>query len=341
MARHRLPYKCTTLGSSRAMAFLSCISASFYISLVAAAIGPIDSSRPSIPNGVVANTAPPGPFFQDFEPPFPTTGWWVGYAAPPQDSVVAGPFPYMSRALDTGIQFGISNTRTFDGASIIQNAQMDWEASYVQNPNTHTSHKATAWDTQSVTIKYFSPTGADFTTYLVPGSPYMTFDYNDATILFTSVNGNIRLINGRNVGLSAAVSVTGNKFTVTNSAGTYAIYSLGGPISLTASTSALMGSANFTGVIRFARITADYMSQAILDQHSRTYPTGVALDYTFSGDNATLSFAWNVVGDPSSLLHLSWPHHRKHLVNPTFAYGLSYTTKLKGCMKDIDGGVIR
>lgn len=62
----------------------------------------------------------------------------------------------MSRALDTGFQFGISNTRNFDGTSIIQTTQMDWEASYVQNPNSHTSHKATAWvinmlETSSIT----------------------------------------------------------------------------------------------------------------------------------------------------------------------------------------------
>lgn len=133
----------------------------------------------------------------------------------------------MSCALDTGIQFGISNTRTYDGTSIIQTTQMDWAASYVQNPNTHTSHKATAWvrkylpffsianwvnftgqDTQSVTVKYFAPSGAGFTTYLIPGSPYMTFNYNAATVLFTSTNGNILTINGNNVGTAPGTTIS-------------------------------------------------------------------------------------------------------------------------------------
>ncbi|KAJ7118834.1 glycoside hydrolase family 81 protein [Mycena epipterygia] len=306
--------------------------------LAAAAIGPIDTSTPSMPGGLVANAAPPGPFFQDFKPPFPTTGWWVGYAAAPsQNSVVAGPFPYMSCALDTGIQFGISNTRNFDGTSIIQTTQMDWQVSYVENPNTHTSHKATAWDTQSVTVKYFAASGAGFTTYLVPGSPYMTFNYNAATILLTSTNGNIISINGNNVGTSS-VSVNGTKFTVTNSAGTYVLYSLGGSISLTATATTLTGHSTFTGVIRLARVTAESTSQAILDQYSANYPTGVALDYTFAGDNATLSFTWNVVGNSANLLHLSWPHHRKHLVNPAYVTGLSYLTT-KGYMKPVVGHV--
>ncbi|KAF7359182.1 Glycoside hydrolase family 81 protein [Mycena sanguinolenta] len=320
------------------MALASSLWAASFVSFVAAAIGPIDTSAPSLPGGTVECAGPPGPFFQDFQPPFPTTGWWVGYAASPsQDSIVAGPFPYESCALDTGFQFGISNTRTFDGTSIIQYTEMDWEASYVENPNTHTSHKATAWDTQTVTIKYFAANGAGFTTYAVPGSPYITLDYNAATILLTSTNGNIQSINGNTVGTSA-VTVTGTKFTVTNSAGTYAIYSLGGSISLIATQTTLTGSSTFTGVIRLARITAESTSQAILDQYSANYPTSVALDYTFSGDSAVMSFTWNVVGNAANLLHLSFPHHRKRLVNPNLVTGLSYLVT-KGYMKPVLGNV--
>ncbi|KAJ7611622.1 glycoside hydrolase family 81 protein [Roridomyces roridus] len=274
------------------MALLLCLWAASLVSLVTAAIGPIDTSKPSMPGGTVVNAAPPGPFFQDFAPPFPTTGWWVGFAASPsQNSIVAGPYPYMSAALDNGFQFGISNTRNFDGTSIIQTTQMDWSASYVQNPNTHTSHKATGWDTQSVTIKYFASSGAGFTTYLVPGSPYMTLNYNAATILLTSLNGNIISVNGTSVG-TGSVSVQGTKFLITNSAGTYVLYSLGGSIKLTVTSSTITGASSFTGVIRLARVTSDSTSQGILDQYSANYPTGVALDYTFSGNNATMSFTW-------------------------------------------------
>ncbi|KAF7353740.1 Glycoside hydrolase family 81 protein [Mycena venus] len=294
------------------MALILCLWAAYLVSLVAAAIGPIDTSTPSMPGGKVTSAAPPGPFFQDFKPPFPTTGWWVGYAAAPsQNSVVAGPYPYMSCALDTGFQFGISNTRNFDGTSIIQTTQMDWEASYVQNPNTHTSHKATAWDTQSVTIKYFASNGAGFTTYAVPGSPYITLNYNAATILLTSKNGNIVSINGNTIGTSS-VTASGTKFIINGPGGTYTLYSLG-----------------------------ESTSQAILDQYSANYPTSVALDYTFSGDTATMSFTWNVVGNAANLLHLSWPHHRsglKRLVNPNLVTGLSYLTT-KGYMKPVLGNV--
>ncbi|KAF8191514.1 glycoside hydrolase family 81 protein [Mycena galopus ATCC 62051] len=320
------------------MSLIFCLWAACLVPLAAAAIGPIDVSVPSVPGGTVVSAAPPGPFFQDFKPPFPTTGWWAGYAASPsQSSVVAGPFPYMSCALSTGFQFGISNTRTFDGTSIIQTTEMDWQASYVENPNTEASHKATAWDTQTVTIKYFTASGAGFTTYAVPGSPYITLNYQAATILLTSENGNILSINGNTIG-SSSVTVTGTKFTVINAAGTYTIYSLGGSISLIATQTTLKGSAPFTGVIRLARVTAESTSQAILDQYSPNYPTGVALDYTFSGNNATMSFTWTVVGNSAQLLHLSFPHHRKRLVNPTLITGLSYLGT-KGYMKPVLGNV--
>jgi hypothetical protein len=51
--------------------FVACTTAS-----VAATSGPSDTpistAAPNLPGGKVANTAPPGPFFQDFKPPFPT-----------------------------------------------------------------------------------------------------------------------------------------------------------------------------------------------------------------------------------------------------------------------------
>lgn len=62
-------------------------------------------------------------------------------------------------------------------------------------------------DTQSVTIKYFAASGAGFMTYAVPGSPYITLNYNAATILLTSRNGNILSINGNTIGSSSGTNI--------------------------------------------------------------------------------------------------------------------------------------
>ena len=53
---------------------------------VEAALPAIGTSRPALAGGNVANLAPPGTFFQDFTPPYPTNTWWVAYGAYPNQS---------------------------------------------------------------------------------------------------------------------------------------------------------------------------------------------------------------------------------------------------------------
>jgi endo-1,3(4)-beta-glucanase len=65
-----------------------------------------------------------------------------------------------------------------------------------EHSGTFANHKATGFDTQSVTVQYFQGS-ATMTSYLVPGSPYMTFQYNTATPLLTSMNGGIQTFNGQ------------------------------------------------------------------------------------------------------------------------------------------------
>jgi hypothetical protein len=94
--------------------------------------------------------------------------------------------------------FGISTDRQFDGTSVKQPVQNDWLASFVEHNGDFTNHKATGFDTQSVTVQYFQG-GSTMTAYLVPGSPYMTFKYNAATPLFESKNGGIQSFNGKDL----------------------------------------------------------------------------------------------------------------------------------------------
>jgi endo-1,3(4)-beta-glucanase len=54
-----------------------------------------------------------------------------------------------------------------------------------------------------VTVQYFQGS-ATMTAYLVPGSPYMTFQYAGATPLLTSMNGGITSFNGNNLATGAS-----------------------------------------------------------------------------------------------------------------------------------------
>lgn len=308
-----------------------------------AALGPIGTSRPVLAGGSIANAAPPGSFFQDFKPPFPTDTWWVGYGAPPtQDAAVAGPFPYQSSLSNTAIQFGVSTKRDFDGVSIHQPTQLDWGASFVEHAGGAADHKALRWDEQCVTVQYFQRNGTGtLTSALVPGSPYITLQYAAATPLLISRGGNITSINGATVSGTTGPTVSGTKFTVVSPIGTYLIYSLNGAVTLSASSTALRAGAKFTGVLRMTKLS-DPAHQSTLDTYVANYPTAVTTDYTFSGDSATLSFTWTVTGSAANLLMLTWPHHRLRLQNPNFlaTSAIGYLTT-KGWMYGNVGNVWR
>lgn len=121
--------------------------------------------------------------------------------------VCAGPFPYETSLTASGIEFGISTSRRFDGTSIKQPTQTNWTASFSEHSGDATDRKTSGWvrlllscssdekhradsnnvarDTQTVTVQYFTGSSS-LTSYMVPGSSYLTFDYVDATPVFTS-----------------------------------------------------------------------------------------------------------------------------------------------------------
>ena len=92
----------------------------------------------------------------------------------------------------------MSTSRQFDGTSVKQPTQADWRAGFTEHTGDFANHKATGFDTQTVTVQYFQG-GATLTSYLVPGSPYMTFSYKGATPQFASLNGDVKSINGQDV----------------------------------------------------------------------------------------------------------------------------------------------
>lgn len=130
---------------------------------------------------------------------FPTNTWWAPYLAQPGNQSAAGPFPYQSSLDSSGVRFGVSTERDFDGTSIRQPVQIDWLAGFSEHEGSFENHRATAFDEQTVTVQYFQG-NARMTAYLVPGSPYMTFEYEESTPLLESQRGGIRSFNGRDLG---------------------------------------------------------------------------------------------------------------------------------------------
>lgn len=84
---------------------------------------------------------------------------------------------------------------------------------------------------------------------------------------------------------------------------------LSGDLELDVEKHKLRSSSGFSGTLRMVKLKeAGY--EGLLDAHSNTYPIGLKMSYAVKGDISTQTWRWNVVGDPTNLLMLCWPHHR-------------------------------
>ncbi|KIY43569.1 glycoside hydrolase family 81 protein [Fistulina hepatica ATCC 64428] len=304
--------------------------------------GTIGANYPTPAGGSIANEGPPNSFFQNFTPPYPTNSWWVGYGAGDGLAVCAGPFPYETSLTASAIQFGISTDRSFDGTSIHQYTQTDWSVGFTEHTGLFDDHKALSWDMQTVTLQYFTDSGY-LNSYMVPGSPYLTFEFNNATPQFISGQGMISSFAGHDMTAGCNGTATGNEFLVVNDIGTYIIYSLTSNITLTAVVETgggyITASAPFDGILRVVKLN-ESSHQDLLDSHAAVWPYGVTVDYEFDDSNATLRFTWDAQGNASDLLMLTWPHHRMVLKSPDYpdTTSLNYLTT-KGYMYPILGNV--
>ena len=274
---------------------------------------PLSTATPQLPGGVIANNVLPGPLYQDFQPPYPTDTWWAALGSSTQSSVAAGPFPFQSMALPGGISFGLATARSFDGISVHVDSLMEFTVNAAEVPSWDIrAHKATQWDSQTLTIKYFTPTNASsMFAYLVPGSPYMTFDYRNATPYINSTSP-ITSINGGSVSVGANYSAT--TFDIVTGGASYVVYFLSSTnvtlqvVSNANSVTSLKATAPTNVVMRFAKVTAD-APRAVLDVYNATYATAVAMTYSVANDIGRFQYTWQTVG-ASPLMLLSWPHHR-------------------------------
>jgi len=255
-----------------------------------------------MPGGTIAVEFAPGPFLQDFSPPFPTNAWWSGLTLGWQSNVLAGPFPFMSKTENAGLQFGVPETRRFDGTTIHQDPTLDWQAGYTGMPDDISARKATYWDTQTVCLVYFNGAGAEMHTCLSPGSPFMTFKYNNAAPIFSSIEG----------GPVSDVSwvTPGSKLKVTSTAGIYIFYGLDGNMELNLNNHTLVSPSAYTGTIRVTKLT-EPSQEAILDRAVSAVSNGVNMEYSVQGDVSTQTWTWKMErGNADDLLVLCWPHHR-------------------------------
>ncbi|CAG9942578.1 unnamed protein product, partial [Clonostachys rosea f. rosea IK726] len=315
----------------------------------AATLAPIDTSpADGITSGRVANSLPPlDSFIVDLNPPvISTNSWWVPYLAEPGDQNAAGPLPYQSPLDGSGVKFGVSTDRRFDGTSIQQPVRIDWLGGFTEHQGSFSGHKATQFDEQAVTVQYFQG-NARMNAFLMPRSHYMKFKYEGATPKLEPQNASIKSFNGRSVSEGSAgepqsansrcqasiiclVTESGTVFTVTDTGdATYVIYALE-TVTLRASLDAITADAAYNNVIRLAKVSQE-SHRVLLDQYHSAYPTAAKLEYELGNTEGAIVFSWETVGS-GELLMLTWPHHREVMQNGNFppTSALGYLTTKAG-----------
>uniref|UniRef100_A0A8H7N5D7 glucan endo-1,3-beta-D-glucosidase n=1 Tax=Bionectria ochroleuca TaxID=29856 RepID=A0A8H7N5D7_BIOOC len=291
----------------------------------AATLAPIDTSpADGITSGRVANSLPPlDSFIVDLNPPvISTNSWWVPYLAEPGDQNAAGPLPYQSPLDGSGVKFGVSTDRRFDGTSIQQPVRIDWLGGFTEHQGSFSGHKATQFDEQAVTVQYFQG-NARMNAFLMPRSHYMKFKYEGATPKLEPQNASIKSFNGRSSPNPAV-------FTVTDTGdATYVIYALE-TVTLRASLDAITADAAYNNVIRLAKVSQE-SHRVLLDQYHSAYPTAAKLEYELGNTEGAIVFSWETVGS-GELLMLTWPHHREVMQNGNFppTSALGYLTTKAG-----------
>ena len=88
-------------------------------------------------------------------------------------------------------------------------------ASFTEHSGDFASHRATSFDTQAITVQYFEG-DKTMDAYLVPGSPYMTFEFKGATPKLSAMNG-ISSFNGKDVAVGTKGEITVLPWSVSNS----------------------------------------------------------------------------------------------------------------------------
>ncbi|PRP89320.1 glycoside hydrolase family 81 protein [Planoprotostelium fungivorum] len=245
---------------------------------------------------------------------------------------IAGPFPFQAQAAPSGVTFGLPQNRDFDGTSV----HMPYKPELSVGPaelftstdlNTYT---ATAFDELSVTLQWTS-NGNTFTSYLVQGSPYLTFEFAGLKPQITAQNKDAFVsVNGQTVGNTT----TASKFKVVTQNGlTWLVYVLSGPVSLTTSAQSLTVSSAYKGAVRVAKLK-EAADESVLDKYMSVYAKSAQVTYQVSNDVATVQYKFNTNGT-GSLLVLTWPHHRDQLSGSTKYQPLQYLT-IKGYMKAVE-----
>jgi endo-1,3(4)-beta-glucanase len=279
----------------------------------------LDDAAPSFDH--VSHPLAPTTLWGDLDGPYPTNSFWSNLVLD-DGSERINAMPYHLRASGDGVAIAMpaltvaeKSVTTSAATSVVLGAEGGFSSRAVVD-----------YDLFGVTLELRAG-GGTMRAPIVYGMPYVTGIYDGLKPHVGTGGPAVLSVNG-----AGTSPVTGTRFEVAlNNGETWILYA-SAEITFAWTTSGLTASAPFEGRLRAALRPAEGVD--VLDAHAGAVPVGAELEASVQGDEATIAFAYETVGD-GPLLMAAMPHHLERLSGAT-PTALTYPT-LFGAMKGVSG----
>ncbi|OMJ20692.1 Endo-1,3(4)-beta-glucanase 2 [Smittium culicis] len=288
-----------------------------------------------IPFKIRENNVKPNNIWGSHKAPYPTNKWWLNLVMGNGQEKIY-PYPYTVSASDEGIFFYHGSIKVEDSKTFVNKEAYKWS---VGCKDGFSGRKIYEYDDLMVKMKFNSSKNNQkyMVSFLLKGSPYMSFYYKDLKPDFTFQGSGIDSLESKGIENKSYIAhiKNGRK---------YAIF-FSEPLKLTVERNeldsfTLLSAEEYTGMVRIALIPddEDYESNYdILFKHSRSIPISAKVE--FKANSIIHTYKVTERSEKGSLLLLTHPHHRDSLTNPRYIQELGSYKSLRGDMIAIIGNV--
>ncbi len=321
---------------------------------------PISTSAPAYDTKTNAVVTPNSWWGPAISAPYPTNAWFMDFILTPNSDELSSNadrrtsiWPYNFRATSNGFNVNRPFIRQYpDGRTLRNEYQINYDATATnwgwtsdQSPQIWRYLDLTLAATESIATQYvksydqLSATlrwNVDGSHYMespvVRGAAYVTMRYTALTPVFSTSNTDYHAIATVN-GSAPSGTVSGTKFKLTinrpylgsGATETWILYA-SSSLTFTATNGSLTATAPFTGYLRLAMVADGSGAETALDTYKDAVPVGGSTSVSVSGNTATTTFTYSLVGTGSTALIFCLPHHEAILTSPTYAPNLTFTT---------------
>ncbi|OLY78338.1 Endo-1,3(4)-beta-glucanase 2 [Smittium mucronatum] len=276
----------------------------------------------------------PSKLWGDIKGPYPTNKWWLNLVMGSGNGNIF-PYPYTVSTNDDGVSFAQGEIITEGSKTRISETNSKWIAGCQSG---FESRKVQRYDDLTVDMvfeSFLDGKRSSMTSYIMKGSPYMSFFYKSIPPKLTYYGSSLKSLEQKDGNKkSFIVNLTnGEQWAIFSSKNLDLILDNGA----VGSTILYSNQDNFSGFIRMAIIPKDKPETSFqtLLSHSNAIPISGSVQFN---DNSIIhNYRVFPESQKQNLLILSLIHHREYLENPKYADGLGEYKTLRGNMLGVVG----